>query len=154
MKLLWTSALLLAGAQCAHAQTAPVTVEGAWARPSVQGQTTSGAYMTIIAREPVTLVGASTPVAGLTEVHEMKMQGDVMHMHPVAGVPVAPGKPLELKPGGYHLMLQQLKAPLQPQTSVPMTLQFRSAGGATSEMQVSVPVANSRPASGHSAHSH
>ena len=69
MKLQWISALLLAGALCAQAQTAPVTVEGAWVRPSVQGQTASGAYMTIIAREPVTLTGASSPVAGLTEVH-------------------------------------------------------------------------------------
>ena len=155
MKLQWTSALLLAGALCAHAQTAPVTVEGAWVRPSVQGQANSGAYMTIIAREPVTLIGASTPVAGLTEVHQMKMEGDVMHMHAVTGLPVVPGKPLELKPGGYHLMLQQLKAPLRPDTSVPLTLQFRTANGATSELQVSAPVASAPPAAEHAhAHSH
>ena len=80
----------------------------------------------------------------------MKMEGDVMKMNAVASLPVAPGKPLELKPGSYHLMLQQLKAPLQPQTSVPLTLQFRTAAGVASEVQVFAPVASARPAAAHS----
>jgi periplasmic copper chaperone A len=145
MKKQWTAALLLGTALAAQAQTAPVTVEGAWVRPSVQGQATTGAYLTITAREPMVLIGASTPVAAVTEVHELKMDGDVMRMRAVDGLPVAPGKPLELKPGGYHLMLQQLKLPLQPQTRIPLTLRFRNATGAVSEVQVSAPVAVARP---------
>lgn len=147
MNAKWTTTLLLAAAMHVQAQEAPASVTGAWVRPTVQGQTSSGAYMTITAREPLTLTGASTPVAGLTEVHEMRMDGDVMRMKAVeGGVAVAPGKPLELKPGGYHLMLQQLKAPLQPQTSVPVTLVFRDAAGKTKELQVTAPVQAMAPA--------
>ncbi|RYY91724.1 MAG: copper chaperone PCu(A)C [Comamonadaceae bacterium] len=129
-----------------HAQGAPVTVEGAWARASVQGQSGTGAFMTLTAREPLSLVGVATPAAGVAEVHEMKMEGDVMRMRAVPAIPLAPGKPLELKPGGYHLMLMDLKAPLQPGTSLPVSLRFRDAKGVESTVQVAVPVAVRAPA--------
>lgn len=139
--------LALAGAALvAQAQTAPVAVEGAWVRASVQGQTSTGAYMTLTASEAMTLTGASTPVAGVAEVHEMRMDGDIMRMRAVDGLALQPGKPLELKPGGYHVMLTQLKTPLPPQASVPLTLHFRDARGRASELRLSVPVATSRPA--------
>lgn len=137
----------------AHAQTAPVTVEGAWARASVQGQSGTGAFMTLTAREPLALVGVSTPVAGLAELHEMRMEGDVMRMRPVESIAIAPGQPLQLKPGGYHLMLQQLKAPLQPDTRVPVTLTFRTARGEARKLELSVPVAV-RPPQPTDAHKH
>jgi copper(I)-binding protein len=145
MKYHWIPSLLLAAAFSAHAQTAAVSVEGAWVRASVQGQTTTGAYMTLTAREPLTLTGASTPVAAVADVHEMKMEGDVMRMRPVEGLALAPGKPVALQPGGYHIMLTQLKATLKPQTSIPLTLIFRDAKGATSELRLSVPVAVQAP---------
>lgn len=132
--------ILLAAALGARAQGAPVTAEGAWARASVQGQKASGAFMRLTAREPLSLVGVASPAAGVAEVHEMKMEGEVMRMRAVAAVPLQPGKPLELKPGGYHLMLLDLKAPLQPGTQVPVTLTFRDAKGATTQLQLAVPV--------------
>lgn len=139
--------LLGAAALVAQAQlAAPVTVEGAWARASVQGQTSTGAYMTLTASEPLTLTGVSTPVAGLAEVHEMRMDGDVMRMRAVESLALKPGQPLELRPGSYHLMLTQLKAPLPTQANIPLTLHFRNAGGKASELRLSVPVATSRPA--------
>lgn len=147
----WIAASLLASTSLgAHAQSAPVTAERAWVRATVQGQMSSGGYLTLNASEPLTLVGASTPVAGTTEVHEMRMEGEVMRMRQVEGIPVTPGKPLELKPGGYHLMLMQLRTPLQPQARVPLTLTFRNAAGATRTLSVSAEVLAAPPA----AHAH
>jgi len=142
------SCVLLAASFGLHAQSAPVTAEGAWARASVQGQSGTGAFMTLRAREPVSLVGVVTPIAGVAELHEMRMDGDVMRMRPVATIDLAPGKPLELKPGGYHLMLMDLKAPLAAGTQVPVSLRFRDARGVESTLQVAVPVAV-RPPAGH-----
>jgi copper(I)-binding protein len=136
---------LLASALVAQAQPAPVSAQGAWVRPTVQGQTSTGAYMTLTATQPVTLVGASTPIAGTAEIHEMRMDGDVMRMRAVEGLAVAPGKPVELKPGGYHVMLTQLRTQLQPATTVPVTLRFRNARGETSELKLAVPVQATAP---------
>jgi len=140
------SCVLLAASFGLHAQSAPVTAEGAWARASVQGQSGTGAFMTLRAREPVSLVGVVTPIAGVAELHEMRMDGDVMRMRPVETIDLVPGKPLELKPGGYHLMLMELKAPLAAGTQVPVSLRFRDARGVESTLQVNVPVAVRAPA--------
>lgn len=137
---------LLAFSVTVAAHAADVTVSDAWIRASVQGQGSSGAFMTLTAREPLVLTGVSTPVARDAEVHEMRMDGDVMRMGPLAGgLALTPGKPVQLAPGGYHIMLNGLKAPLQPRTVVPLTLRFRDAAGKTSEMQLSVPVSATRP---------
>lgn len=136
------SAFVLAAAFAAQAQTAPapVAVEGAWARAVMQGQRASSAYMTLVAREPLTLTGASSPAAGIVEVHHMKMEGEVMRMRAVDTLELPAGKPVELKPGGYHLMLMDLKAAFRADTQVPLTLQFRDARGQPRSLQVSVPV--------------
>lgn len=148
MKTAWISILfasLLCAAGLAAAQPAPVTAEGAWIRTSVQGQRATGGFMKLTAREKLQLVGVASPAAGHSEVHEMKMEGDVMKMRPVAALDVAPGKPLELKPGGYHLMLMDLKAPLAVGATIPVTLTFRDAKGATSKLDLSVPIGTTGP---------
>lgn len=145
MKTLIATALLAGASLAASAQTASVTAERAWIRATVQGQASTGAYLTLRASEALTLVGASTPVAGVAEVHEMKMEGDVMRMRAVEGVPIAAGQALELKPGGYHVMLMQLRTPLQPQVQVPLTLVFRTAAGATRTISVPATVLTSPP---------
>src|SRR3954465_8704212 len=140
--------LCLAASQLAFAQAqaqAPVTAVGVWARASVQGQRSSGAFMTLTASEPLTLVGASTPVAGLADVHEMKMEGDVMRMRPVQALDLPVNKPVQLSPGGYHLMLQELKAPLKPGTTIPITLAFRTARGEQRQLALQVPVSVMAP---------
>lgn len=138
------AAALLAGA--AQAQTAaPVAAEGAWARASVQGQKATGAFMRLTASEDTRLVRAESPAAGVTEVHEMKMEGDVMKMRAVPGLDLPAGKAVELRPGGYHVMLMDLKAPLAKGSSVPLTLVFKSAQGAESQLQLQVPVAAQAP---------
>ncbi len=120
-------------------------VEGAWVRGSVPGQQGTGGFMRLTAREPLQLVGAATPAAGSAEIHEMKMEGDVMRMRAVDKVDLVPGTPFELKPGGYHLMLMELKQPLQKDTLVPLTLLFRNAAGAQLKMELQVPVSMQAP---------
>ena len=131
-----------------HAQS--VDVKDAWVRTSVQGQKATGAFMKITARDGARLVGASSPVAGVTEVHEMKMEGDVMKMRAVAGgLELPAGKMVELKPGGYHVMLMDLKAALPKESTVPLTLMFKDAKGAETRLELKVPVATAPMASAH-----
>jgi copper(I)-binding protein len=123
-------------------------VEGAWVRSSVPGQQGTGAFMKLTAREAMKLVGISTPVAAVAEVHEMKMEGDVMRMRAVKELDLPAGRTVELKPGGYHLMLQDLKQPLVQGSTVALTLSFRDAKGAESKLELKVPVAIRAPATG------
>ena len=121
-------------------------VEDAWARASVPGQVSTGAFMRITAKEPTQLVGASSPVAGIADVHEMKMEGDVMRMRPAGVIDLPVGRAFELKPSGYHLMLQDLKKPLEAGSTVPVTLVFRNAKGVESRVDLRLPVAVQAPA--------
>ncbi|MDR1968140.1 MAG: copper chaperone PCu(A)C [Burkholderiaceae bacterium] len=143
--LLSAAALLLAGS--VMAQT--VKVEGAWARATVPGQQASGAFMTLTAPEGARLVGARSPAASVAEVHEMALQGDVMKMRAVTVLDLPAGQPVELKPGGYHVMLMELKAPLAPGSSVPLTLLLRDANGAEFRQDVQLPVRAAPPADPH-----
>lgn len=141
---LWMTAALWAGA--ALAQTAaPVAVDGAWARASVPGQKATGAFMRLTAREATRLVRVDSPAAGVAEVHEMKMEEGVMKMRGVSGLDLPAGQAVELKPGGYHVMLMDLKAPLPKGGHVPLTLVFRDAKGTESQLQLDVPVATQAP---------
>jgi copper(I)-binding protein len=138
----FASAALVAQAQPA----APVAIDGAWARAALQGQPTSAAYMTLTAREPLTLVGATSPAAGSVELHEMKMEGEVMKMRAIDALDLPAGKSVELKPGGYHFMLMDLKAQFKPGLVVPLTLRLRDAKGAERTLVVALPVSAAAPA--------
>lgn len=119
---------------------AAVMVRDAWVRPSVPGQSGTGAFMTLTAPAGARLVGVATPAAGVAEVHEMKMEGDTMRMRAIPALELPAGRTVELKPGGYHLMLMDLKQPLAGGTTVPITLQLEDAGGAPSTLELQVPV--------------
>ena len=138
------AATLLAGAAQAQG-AAPVSIEGAWARASVPGQSASGAFMRLTAPQAMRLVQVESPAAGVAEVHEMKMEGDVMKMRALPGLDLPAGQAVELKPGGYHVMLMDLKAPLAKGTQVPLTLVFQDASGVQSRQQLQLPVATSAP---------
>jgi copper(I)-binding protein len=137
------------------AQTAPATakpavkaavqVEGAWARATVPGQKGTGAFMSLTAAQATRLVGVASPVAGVAELHEMKMVGDVMKMSAIAGLDLPAGQPVLLKPGSYHLMLMDLKRPLAKDSTVPVTLRFKDAKGVESQLEVFLPVATTAP---------
>ncbi|HSV57364.1 MAG TPA: copper chaperone PCu(A)C [Variovorax sp.] len=128
------------------AGTAPVQVSDAWVRRAVPGQSGTGAFMKLKAPAGTRLVGAATPVAGVAEVHEMKMEGDTMKMRALSqGLELPAGQTVELKPGGYHLMLMDLKQPIAAGSSVPLTLRFVDAKGVASELKLQVPVSATAP---------
>jgi copper(I)-binding protein len=144
----------------ALAQSPAVKVDGAWARATVPGQKGTGAFMTLTAERSLRLVAVSSPVAGVSEIHEMKMEGDVMRMRAMPALDLPAGKPVVLRPGSYHLMLMDLKQALVKDTQVPVTLRFADAQGKTSEMQLSLPIALTAPPgaqkapAGHGGHKH
>jgi periplasmic copper chaperone A len=124
---------------------ADVAVKDAWVRTTVPGQKASGAFMTITSKADLKLVGASSPVAGVTEVHEMKMSGDVMQMRAITSLDLPAGKAVALRPGGLHVMLLDLKAALPKDSTVPLTLMFKDAKGVSSQLEVMLPVAVAAP---------
>jgi periplasmic copper chaperone A len=130
------------------AQAQGVQISDAWVRSTVPGQKGSGAFMKITAKEGMRLTGVSSPVAGVAEVHEMKMDGDVMKMRAVPVLDIPAGGTVELKPGGYHVMLMDLKQALPAGSSVAVTLMFKDGKGADSRVDVKLPVAATAPAAG------
>lgn len=146
----WTASSVLAAGlsvMAAAAMAQAVDVQNAWARATVQGQKATGAFMTLTAPSASKLVSVSSPVAGVAEVHEMKLEGDVMKMRALtAGLDLPSGKPVELKPGGYHIMLMDLKLPLQKDTTIPLKLVFKDTKGVETKKELKVPVSQTAPA--------
>jgi copper(I)-binding protein len=146
--------LALAGA-AAEAQN--VLVKDAWVRATVPGQQATGAFLKITSKDGGTLVSASSAAAGVVQVHEMKMVGGVMQMRALeAGLDLPAGKTIELKPGGYHVMLMDLKAPLPIGAVVPLNLVVKNAKGGETRIDMKLKVSNAAPADvpamDHSAH--
>lgn len=139
------TAILLALGASAWAQSAAVDVQGAWARATVQGQKATGAFMKLTAKENTKLVSASSPVAGVVEIHEMKMEENVMKMRAIPSLDLPAGKAVELKPGGYHVMLMDLKEPLKKETTIPITLVVKDDKGVESKVELTVPVSLKSP---------
>jgi periplasmic copper chaperone A len=125
----------------AQIKPADVTIKDAWVRTTVPGQKGTGAFMSITAKSDLRLVGASSAAAGVTEVHEMKMNGDVMQMRAVSGIDLPAGKAVALQPGGFHVMLLDLKTALPKNSTIPLTLLFKDAKGVESKVDLTVPVA-------------
>lgn len=143
IKRLGTAALVCLGLwSSAQAQ---VTVEKAWARTTVPNQTSSGAFMRITARKDVRLTGVRSPVAGVVELHEMKMDNGIMRMRAVGDLPIKAGQSIELKSGGYHLMMMDLKRQFKAGETVPLTLEFKSPDGSVSEVVVNAVAAFTQP---------
>jgi copper(I)-binding protein len=120
-------------------------VEGAWVRSTVGGQQGTGVFMKLTAPQTTELVGVSSPIARVAELHQMKMEGDIMRMRRVNTLELPAGRPVELKPGGYHLMLMDLKQPVTPGSTVPLTLLFRDASGREGRLELNVAAATQPP---------
>src|SRR6185312_13881300 len=115
----------------AFAESGGIRVEQVWARATPGGAKAAAIYMTIAntGTTPDTLDGtASTPAAAHALLHQEKMANGIMEMRPVESLTIEPGKTVVLQPGGYHLMLTGLKAPLKEGQTVPLTLTFVHAG--------------------------
>jgi copper(I)-binding protein len=142
---------LLLATVCAVLAAAPawaqISAESAWVRPSVPGQRASGGFVELLNASPSAdrLVGGTTPVADAVELHTMAMEGNVMLMREVDAIPVPAKGKLVLGPGGYHMMLMGLKAPLKAGDKVPVVLRFEKAG----ELKVEFAVSTTKPAPGH-----
>ena len=133
--LLPTALALLA--QAALAQT---TVKDPWVRSTVAEQKATGAFMQITSASGGRLVSASSPAAGVVEIHEMAMDGNTMRMRAVPALDLPAGKAVELKPGGYHVMLMDLKAPLTAGASVDLNLVVEGKDGKRETLALKAPV--------------
>jgi hypothetical protein len=147
--VVFAACLVIAGA--AAAQQGAVEVTDAWARATPGKAENGAAYLTLASPSPDRLTGLATPVATAAELHMMSMEetaaGGVMRMRPIAGVDLPAGQKVTLKPGGAHIMLVGLKAPLRPGQSFPLTLYFEKAG--SREVTVTVEKAGAMNRDGH-----
>jgi hypothetical protein len=128
MQPLRLAAALSAALFFALPAVAQVTVTEPWVRGTVAGQMASGAFMQLKSARDAKLVEARSPVAGVVEIHEMAMENNVMRMRAIPALPLPAGRSVELKPGGYHVMLMDLKQQLKEGETVPVTLVVESAG--------------------------
>lgn len=151
MKHIIVSAVLVVASSAAAAQ---VQVKDAWARPALQGQTATGAFMSLTSNDGARLVGASSPVAGVVEIHEMVMEGSMMKMRAIPGLDLPPGRSVELKPGGYHVMLMDLKRPLKAGERIPVELRLETKDKRLVTQPIEIEVATRAPAAAAGAHKH
>jgi copper(I)-binding protein len=131
------SVVLVAAASSALAQ---VEVKDPWMRATVSQQQAAGAFMRLSSAQGARVLKVTSPVAGVAEIHEMSMVDNMMHMHAVDALEVPAGKTVELKPGGYHIMLQDLKQTIKEGDAVPLTLVVEGSDGKRTNVDVKVPV--------------
>lgn len=135
-----TAAAVLAMTAASAFAQANVSVKDAWVRATVPQQKATGAFMQVQAAKDSKFVSASSPLTPNVEIHEMAMQGDVMRMRQVQSVELPAGKPVELKPGGYHIMLMNLKGQVKEGETVPFTLVFEGKDGKRETIEIKAPV--------------
>lgn len=127
MKTTLASALLIS-LMSLPAWAANISVTDAWVRATMPGQPVGGAYMQIESDTDARLVGVSSSAVPRVEVHEMKMDGDVMRMREVKAIDLPKGKTVSLEPGGFHIMLMNLKKPIVAGDIIPLALVIESGG--------------------------
>lgn len=130
MKTLRISLICIALVGFATTVSAQIKVENAWVRATVPKQQATGAYMKITSVEAVKLMAVTTAVAKTNEIHEMKLEGDVMKMraHP-NGLEIPANTTVELKSGGYHVMMMELDKAIKAGDVVLLQLEFMDAKG-------------------------
>lgn len=146
-------AVALVAALCSAPSLADrVKVDNPWTRATAPGQPVAGAFMDLTAEADMTLVGASSPAAKTVELHTMSMDKGVMVMRPMKKIDLPKGKTVSLKPGGLHIMLIGLNAPLSADQKTQVTLVLRDQKGKASEVAVDVPVRAMADMPGHPQH--
>lgn len=119
---------------------AQVAVKDAWIRATVPAAKSTGAFMQLQSAQDARLVEVRSSVAGIVEIHQMQMDGQMMKMHAVDGIDLPAGKPVELASGGYHVMLMDLKRQLKDGEQVPVTLVIQRKGKKAETVALQVPV--------------
>jgi periplasmic copper chaperone A len=135
--LMFSLAAVLISASCRPQAAKELTIANAWAPATPPTATVGAAYLEIVAANADTLLGGSTPAAAKVEMHTNSEQGGMMRMRQLPSVDLRPGQSFSFQPGGAHLMLIGLKAPLLPESHLALTLRFKNAG----DLVVDVPVA-------------
>ena len=133
------SCLFAAPVRAEEVKAGDLVITQAWTRATPGGAKIGGGYLTIENKgaAPDRLIGGSADFAGKVEVHEMAMNNGVMTMRPLEqGLAIEPGKTVKLAPGGYHLMMFDLKSPLKQGDKAPVTLQFEKAGKVSLSLEV------------------
>jgi copper(I)-binding protein len=135
---------------------AQTSVSEPWVRATVPQQKATGAFMKLRNPQGGRLVEAKSPVAAIVEIHEMRIDNNVMKMRAVNGLDLPSGKVVELQPGGYHIMLIDLKQQVKEGDKVPLTLviEGKDKKRETVEVQATVKALNASKSSGHSQHQH
>lgn len=144
---------MLVGCSAAWSQT---SVSEPWVRATVPQQKATGAFMKLHNAQGGRLVEAKSPVAAIVEIHEMRIDNNVMKMRAISGLDLPAGKAVELQPGGYHIMLIDLKQQIKEGDKVPLTLVIEGKDKQREVLQVqaSVKALNSAKSSDHSQHQH
>ncbi len=132
--------VLAAAFALAPSAAAQVSVTDPWVRGTVAGQKATGAFMQLKSPTDAALVEVSSPVAKIVEIHEMKMEGGMMKMSAIDKLALPAGKAVELKPGGYHVMLMDLVQPLKEGETVPLKLTFQDKAGKKQTLDVKAPI--------------
>jgi copper(I)-binding protein len=133
------STLLIAPARAEEVKAGDLVITEAWSRATPGGAKVGGGYLTIENKgsAPDRLIGASADVSAKIQVHEMAVNNGVMTMRPLEnGLTIEPGKTVKLAPGGYHLMMLELKSPLKQGDKLPVTLEFEKAGKVKVSLEV------------------
>ena len=136
----WRSSMVAIGVMISSSAGAQVTVADAWVRATVPGQPVAAAYLKIRSARAAKLVAVRTPVTARAEIHEMRMDGGIMRMRPVTRLELPAGKMVELKPGGYHLMLMNIAKPLRPGEVVPIALVIEGPKNRRQEVKIEAEV--------------
>ena len=131
--------LLLALSAVSISALAQVTVKEPWVRATVPHQTATGAFMQITSARNAKLLAAQSP-AGTVEIHEMRLENDVMKMRQIDGLELSAGKAVGLKPGGYHLMITGLKQALKEGETVALTLTVETENKDQETVVIKAPV--------------
>lgn len=128
MKSIRYAAAVCAALSLALPAAAQVIVSDPWIRGTVPQQMATGAFMQLKSAKDAKLIEARSPAAGVVEIHEMTMENNVMRMRAVQALALPAGRMVELKPGGYHMMLMDLKQQMKEGEVVPVTLVVESGG--------------------------
>ncbi len=125
---------------CGAAAQADVTVKDAWVRGTTPAQKATGAFLQITSSDAAALLSASSPLAGVVEIHTMRMEDGVMKMRPIAKLDLPAGKGVTLAPGGNHIMLMDLKQQMKKGDVVPITLKVEGKDKAVQTLEIKAEV--------------
>lgn len=152
IKTIFLTVYVSCSAMTAHAE---ITISNAWVKPTVPGQPVAGGYMTLVSDKDIDILEVSSPVAGKAEIHSMFMENNIMRMKKLERLQLKAGKPVELKPGGFHIMLMELNHQIKEGETVPIS--FVSQDGTSKKSTVTVKAMATSPKatdSSHDEHAH